>query len=983
MLPARWVGHRRWTQKLHKSKEYMDMGGTYREGLTWTSNKAGTPKSRWQIIVSEPMGAVRAKAKAQSQRRMVAGSFPRGRNWRFTARAGQYWGQFVEDAGRVMNLDPMLFEVYYGGELVNQNVQMPREVQRVDFVWIGPEEVHSSPDHRRDHSRSRRRRRSSERSRSDSSEIEPETIYLEYQQGDGVWALPIHLQDFNVRTWEHVNGAMIEAALIHLYPGVFLCSNRIAIAADGEMLRPTDVVGVHMSSNAQMMVVGHGIGAALPTVSHLLWRRRVPPQQPENRREDGGYVLGLPLLTEAFEALRLETPTADEDTWLPLRTTPSAIRVAVAGRGAPRLLQVHMRPNNFTVSQLEAFMRREYDDVFGTARLMIARRSGYVLTPDTQITVNAEQVFWAVVMDPLGGNLNEPDLSTTVKEVLPHVQGRLRGNQIKLLLRGEQGLLSRVHKARFDKDKQVGMLLDAAARYDMHVSNKRDGVKLTAPKEAEWHTVQRKQAKTPKVLSPESPGSGVASKRKRPQATTAADEKEKKYTLKANQWSQQILEEFVLDMPGVILAPSQDRAEKWAQQLVGTKQAVAIITVQPLQAAKTVEKATIQIVEHEAGKVDKEKVVTACICSFGPVSVQYKGQIGEVVRKSTPTTTVVLRARTQAQVVTAEEWKQCRQLNTPVALKKYFKDSFPQLHVEDIFRVEVGAQELSFLVRVHSLQQQQWLAAQDIPFSFAPTGDSIQQFRVVWDRETSTLKGLQKKYSHIQGYSGPVLSSKGIGARFQEASYQAARQKAGLAIGTVYLITGLPIENTEQDTVELMKECQWEVTPLSGSRRVKGRMAQVRVRAQSPPPTSVLKVTSGREISTVYIQEAAVAPPQQRRPEPDTPSRTRAEALRSTLGREKDEVKKEASSAQPFTHTPQWTPPRKRAQWADQRDDRDSDQDMQQSDSEESFEPGTYLRKHRLRMWTSMMTSTSKVRLRGNGPGKRAGREMRRRKGRD
>ena len=315
-------------------------------------------------------------------------------------------------------------------------------------------------------------------------------------------------------------------------------------------------------------------------------------------------------------------------------------------------------------------------------------------------------------------------------------------------------------------------------------------------------------------------------------------------------------------------------------------------------------------------------------------------QLGRSKVTTHPTTTVVLRARTQAQVNTAEQWKQCRQLNTPVTLRKYFKDSFPHLHVEDIFRVEGGQQELTFLIRVHTPQQQKWLAAQDIPFSFAPTGDSVQQFRVAWDRETSTLQGLQKKCSHIAGYSGPVLSSKGIGARFKEEDLSGGKTESGFGDWRSLPCHWAPGREHRTRHHWVDEGAPMGCHPLQGSRRVKGRMAQVRVRSQSTPPSTVLKVTWGREISTVYIQEAATAPPQQRKPEPQQqPSRTWAEALRSTLARDTERTQTTPKQA-PEKVTPPWIPTRKKTQWTDQHDDRDSDQDMEQStDSEESFVP--------------------------------------------
>ena len=318
--------------------------------------------------------------------------------------------------------------------------------------------------------------------------------------------------------------------------------------------------------------------------------------------------------------------------------------------------------------------------------------------------------------------------------------------------------------------------------------------------------------------------------------------------------------------------------------------------------------------------------------------------MAEITRSSAPTTTVVLRARTQAEVLEPTQWAQCRKWTGPADIKKFLKEQRADLHIEDIFRVQIDPKEATFLIRVHSRQEREWLRAEQMPLSFSPTGEGLQKFRVVWDRETGTLQALQKKYAHLEGFSGPVLSTRGLGARFQEEKYQQAREKAGLAIGQAYLITGLQVENSEQDVIDLMKECSWTVQPIPGSKRIKGRMSQVKVRAVQAPPRTVIRITTGREISTVYIQEQQPQQPKtvQKPATAQSPSRTWAEAVRTALGREQHVEPVEPNQMPNRTSTPFPQGPRKRTPWADQEEEDVEDHEMDSRDdteSEESFVP--------------------------------------------
>ena len=71
----------------------------------------------------------------------------------------------------------------------------------------------------------------------------------------------------------------------------------------------------------------------------------------------------------------------------------------------------------------------------------------------------------------------------------------------------------------------------------------------------------------------------------------------------------------------------------------------------------------------------------------------------------------------------------------------------------------------------------------------------------------------------------------------------------------VFVVSGLPEENCEQDVVDLMNEFEWQVAVIKDSKTVKGAMATFEVSAYSQPPRTVLYDMMGRQKSRVYIQE--------------------------------------------------------------------------------------------------------------------------------
>ena len=118
------------------------------------------------------------------------------------------------------------------------------------------------------------------------------------------------------------------------------------------------------------------------------------------------------------------------------------------------------------------------------------------------------------------------------------------------MLRGEQGLAGRLHKSRFGPQRQRSLLMDAAARYDTHVSpargetGQRSNRKQTGAAGEEWQSVKRKMTRLMQVLCGDSNGKRGSGNGSSPQVQTSASTAKSQYQLKVGEWSQPIMESF-------------------------------------------------------------------------------------------------------------------------------------------------------------------------------------------------------------------------------------------------------------------------------------------------------------------------------------------------------------------------------------------------------------------------------------------------------
>ena len=156
------------------------------------------------------------------------------------------------------------------------------------------------------------------------------------------------------------------------------------------------------------------------------------------------------------------------------------------------------------------------------------------------------------------------------------IRGQIRGNQLRLLLKGDVSFLNRAKKVCHDEKRLTSLVLETAKRYHMTPLGSRDDA-LPVPTQS-----------SPPTKKPSGMPTGSS-------ATTTSKEKTVKpvvLSLPAKNWSHPPMESFRLGIEGVYLEPSMESALAHSRQLSGAKGAVALLTMQPLAAARKVEKVT-------------------------------------------------------------------------------------------------------------------------------------------------------------------------------------------------------------------------------------------------------------------------------------------------------------------------------------------------------------------------------------------------------
>ena len=709
----------------------------------------------------------------------------------------------------------------------------------------------------------------------DSQVREEETIYFTYRTHQGVWRLPVHITDFEAADWEQVTSSMIGKALATSYPDLFGTNRRLSLAGNGMMLRANETMGQWVEMEADFAVAHTRRGSPVVT-------RRVHDQQPRVLPPDDLHrpprTYGLPDMQAHFPILAAEQggiPGAAA----PMRISPTMIRVALLGAGDPVLTYVQHRRDHITPREFEQKLLRQLEDLPEGSRLSFCRRTGQQMEHDEHYDISREGVWWAVVHGTQGATKESLNIVDLAKDVVKMMGGKLKANQVKLLLRGEEGLCQRVRKQLHDAERVRNLMVSVAARYELKLHEGRSEHQQQAQsKETPWETVKPKRAEERSKRS----GPPEASKNPEPVRETAGF---KRFSLKASEWDQQLLDNFIIGSSGVLLESCMTQAQAHARQLCGTSQAIALVTVALLELYRTQKKITCTLIEQNGTGQKRERIVTAWLQNYGGQEVAHHDQVATVHVKQTTSTTVVVRARVKRAAITKQEWTSIHDKKTPVEIRKMLLAARKDLVIEDVFRLETTEADCTWLMRIQEQQLPQWLKYHDLPISFIPLGPSNDKFAIIWDKELTLMKELRAKYEQLPGYAGIVLTQTGAGARVVKEKVNDARRMAGLQAGHLYVIQGLPVDYSEQDLVPLMADLGWVISIVPFTRRTRGPVAQIKIRSETPPPKTVIRMVTSHEVITLQVREARMPERQEKLQERTSPM-TWSEAAKQALGKD-------------------------------------------------------------------------------------------------
>ena len=133
-----------------------------------------------------------------------------------------------------------------------------------------------------------------------------------------------------------------------------------------------------------------------------------------------------------------------------------ALRLLAIGIAQPTMIELRVPADKerATVAEVLQLLRDQQGPLVEGQRASIIRMNGHILPQQEQYNLRAEDAWWLLI-EPVRRTTAPPDLNTQAKDLVKLSRGRLRLNQVKLLLRGEDGLAVRLHRQRLEEARNT------------------------------------------------------------------------------------------------------------------------------------------------------------------------------------------------------------------------------------------------------------------------------------------------------------------------------------------------------------------------------------------------------------------------------------------------------------------------------------------------------------------------------------------------
>eukprot|EP00971_Amphidinium_carterae_P007513 149047-Amphidinium_carterae.1 len=510
-----------------------------------------------------------------------------------------------------------------------------------------------------------------------------------------------------------------------------------------------------------------------------------------------------------------------------------------------------------------------------------------LLVPDTDLF--SEIIWKSVVIQPLelAGAIADLDQYKQAQNRLKKCIHTFAPLQVNLLLRGDEKLQRRIAMARTDDDVH-NIFHSAAARYGL----------TQTPNQ----TANRAQSTPPQDTS----GWKTVSRRKKNQSSdprTDNSPETVQHDLLQSDWSHTVLSYPRVGSAEVYLAQDEMDAQRAEQYCITALHPMAILSIVPLSRARQYQAITFRVMETQSGRTSVERVLEGFLCQYSTDFVRHHYTVIDLQHKRTQASTRVLTCNTGRTYIWPQEWKAITAITTVAHLNEFLQPF--NLVAQDVFKLRWEGDHFHFLVRVAENLVDGWTRTQ-LPFAVGPVGSESERFRVYWDHSLRYLSDIPYRYELVSGYSGPVVSPKGLGVRFLRESFDDAMCQIGKTPGDLYEIYGVPLEADECDLQDIVDAMPWDAQVQPNSRKIRGgATCSWRIRSLVEPSSTVVRYTDQHQRHTLHLR-----PVQRREPKPKQvpelqPPKTWSDVAKRSIGHRDASC---SSSHNPWASSGWWVP---------------------------------------------------------------------------